>query len=98
MRVSPPGSRIWSVAASSRPSSSRKRDLVVLAVALTAAPAAACHARSPQGSDPPSGVWAYDLAMAPGGRELRVRATLPPSGAVLHVDDRAQGFVRDVEL
>ncbi len=40
----------------------------------------------------------YGLAASADGRELRVQATLPPSPAGLHVDGKAEAFLRDVEV
>jgi len=60
--------------------------------------AASCRAPASPGAHGPRGVWSYELGVSADGRELRVQATLPPSGAPLEVDDRAQEFVHDVEV
>jgi hypothetical protein len=65
--------------------------LALLTVSSCRAPVAPAAVR-------PSGVWSYDVGGSTDARELRVQAALPPSAAPLQVDDRAQAFVRDIEV
>ncbi len=57
-----------------------------------------CRAPAAPASAAPRGVWSYELGASADGRELSVEATLPASDAILQVDDRAQAFVRDLEV
>jgi hypothetical protein len=57
-----------------------------------------CRAPAMPVSDPPQGVWSYELGASTDGHELHVQATLPPSRVPLQVEDRAAAFVRDLEV
>jgi hypothetical protein len=57
-----------------------------------------CRAPAVPAAGAPRGLWSYELGASADGRELRVQATLPPDPTRLRVDDRAAGFVRDLEV